>query len=151
MCLIQLCSFLLDLFHFEGHVKLVEPDVHRGSGCINPISLKLLTTIIYILIRRLLLVLRILLVLYPPLSCYIFTYFLLPIGGFPGSSVGKESACKAGHPSSVPGLGRSAGEEIGYPLQYFWASLGAQQVKNLPALRETWVQSLGWEDLLEKG
>ena len=151
MCLIQLCSFLLDLFHFEGHMKLVELDVHTGSGCINPISLNLLTTVIYILIRRLLLVLRILLVLYPPLSCCIFTYFLLPIGGFPGSSVGKESACNAGHPSSVSGLGRSAGKGIGYPLRYSWASLGAQQVKNLPALRETWVRSLGWEDPLEKG
>ena len=150
MCLIQLCSFLLDLFHFEGHMKLVELDVHTGSGCINPISLKLLTTVIYILIRRLLLVLRIL-VLYPPLSCCIFTSFLLPIGGFPGSSVGKESACNAGHPSSVPGLGRSTREGIGYPLRYSWASLGAQQVKNLPALRETWVLSLGWEDPLEKG
>ena len=84
-------------------MKLVELDVHTGSGCINPISLKLLTTVIYILIRRLLLVLRILLVLYPPLSCCIFTYFLLPIGGFPGSSVGKESACNAGHPSLILG------------------------------------------------
>ena len=50
-----------------------------------------------------------------------------------------------------PGLGRSAGEGIGYPLQYFWASLVAQLVKNLPAMWETWVQSLGWEDPLEKG
>ena len=96
-------------------------------------------------------VLRLLLVLYPPLSCYIFSYFLLPTGGFPGSSAGKESTCNAGDPSSVPGLGRSAGEAIGYLLQYSWVSLGAQQVKNLPALMETWVQSLGWEDPLEKG
>ena len=43
-------------------------------------------------------------------------------------------------------LGRSAGEGIGYPLQYSWASLMARLVKNLPAMRETWVQSLGWED-----
>ena len=49
------------------------------------------------------------------------------------------------------GSGRSAGEEIGYPLQSSWASLVAQLVKNPPAMRETWVQSLGWEDLLEKG
>ena len=51
----------------------------------------------------------------------------------------------------IPGLGRSAGEGTGYPLQYSWASLVAQLVKNLPAVRETWVQSLGWEDPLEKG
>ena len=49
------------------------------------------------------------------------------------------------------GLGRSAGEGIGYPLQYSWASLVAQLVKNLAAMRETWVRSLGWEDPLEKG
>ena len=51
----------------------------------------------------------------------------------------------------IPGLGRSTGEEIGYPLQYSWASLVAQLVKNLPAIQETWVQSLGWEDPLETG
>ena len=51
----------------------------------------------------------------------------------------------------IPGLGRSAGKGIGYPLQYSWASLVAQLVKNPPAMRETWVQSLGWEDPLEKG
>ena len=70
---------------------------------------------------------------------------------FPGSSVGKESACNIEDPSSIPGLGRSAGEGIGYPLQYFWASLVARLVKNLPAMQETWVQSLGWEDPLENG
>ena len=48
-------------------------------------------------------------------------------------------------------LGRSAGEGKGYPLQYSWASLVAQLVKNPSAMRETWVQSLGWEDLLEEG
>ena len=51
----------------------------------------------------------------------------------------------------IPGSGRSPGEGIGYPLQYSWTSLVAQLVKNLPAARETWVQSLGWEDTLEKG
>ena len=51
----------------------------------------------------------------------------------------------------IPGSGRSAGEGIGYPLQYSWASLVAQLVKNLPAMRETWVQSLGWQDPLGKG
>ena len=58
---------------------------------------------------------------------------------FPDSSVGKESTCNAGDPSSILGSGRSPGEEIGYPLQYSWASLVAQLVKNLPAVWETWV------------
>ena len=71
--------------------------------------------------------------------------------GFPDSSVGKESACKAGDPSLISGLGRSPGEGIVHPLQYSWASLVAQQVRNPPAMRETWVRSLGWEDPLEKG
>ena len=66
------------------------------------------------------------------------------------SSVGKRSTCNAGDPSSIPGLGRSAGEGIGYPLQYPWTSLVAQLVENLPAVRETWVQFLGQEDTLEK-
>ena len=69
---------------------------------------------------------------------------------FPHSSVGKEYACNAGDPSSIPGLGRSAGEGNGNPLQCSWASLVAQLVKNPPAVQETWIQSLGWEDLLEK-
>ena len=66
-------------------------------------------------------------------------------------SVGKESACNAGDSGSIPGSGRSSGERIGYPLQYFWAFLVAQLVKNSPAMQETLVQSLGWEDPLEKG
>ena len=70
--------------------------------------------------------------------------------GFLGSSAGKESACNVGNPSSIPGLGSSPGEGIGYPLQYSWASLVAQTVKNPPAIREIWVQSLGWEDPLEE-
>jgi len=73
------------------------------------------------------------------------------IFGFPDSSVGKESPCNAGDPGSIPGLRRSPGEGIGYPPQYSWASLMAQLVKNLPAMRETWARSLGWEDSLEKG
>ena len=73
------------------------------------------------------------------------------IVAFPGSLVGKESACNAGNPGSIPGSERSAGEGIGYPLQYSWASLVAQLVKKLPAMWEIWVQSLGWEDPLEKG
>ena len=60
-------------------------------------------------------------------------------GGFPGSSAGKESTCNAGDPGSIPGLGSSPGEGIGYQRQYSWASLVAQTVKNLPALWETWV------------
>ena len=71
--------------------------------------------------------------------------------GFPGGSNGKESACNAGDPGSIPGSGRSTGEGIGYPLQYSWPSLVAQLVKNLSAMWETWVQSLGWEDPLEEG
>ena len=71
--------------------------------------------------------------------------------GFSESSVDKESACKVGNPGSIPGWGRSAGEGIGSPLQESWASLMAQLVKNLPAMRETWAQPLGWEDPLEKG
>ena len=75
----------------------------------------------------------------------------LDIHVFPDSSISKESACNAGDPGSIPGSGRSAREGIGYPLQYSWASLVAQLVKNPPAMRETWVRSLGWEDPLEKG
>ena len=70
---------------------------------------------------------------------------------YPDSSVGKESACNAGDPGSIPGSGRSTGEGTVYPLQYSWGSLVAQLVKNPPAVWETWVQSLGWEDSLEKG
>ena len=61
------------------------------------------------------------------------------------------SACNAGDPGSVPESGRSPGKGIGYPLQYSWASLVAQLVKNPPAMWETWVRSLGWEYPLEKG
>ena len=73
------------------------------------------------------------------------------IWGFPDSSVGKEFACNAGDPGSIPRSGRSAGEGIGYPLQYSWTSLVTQLVKNPPAMWETWVRFLGWEDPLEKG
>ena len=59
--------------------------------------------------------------------------------GFPDNSVGKESSCNAGDPGLIPGSGRSAGEGIGYPLQYSWASLVAQLVKNPPAMLKTWV------------
>ena len=70
--------------------------------------------------------------------------------GFPESSASKEFAWNAGHPGSIPGSGRSSGERIGYPLQHSWSSLVAQLVKNPRAMQETWVQSLGWEDTLEK-
>ena len=71
--------------------------------------------------------------------------------GFPDSSVGKESACNAGDPGLLPGLRRTAGEGTGNPPQYSWAPLVAQLVKNLPATRETWIQSLGWKNPLEEG
>ena len=70
--------------------------------------------------------------------------------GFPGSSVGKESACDAGDPGSIPGSGRSAGEGIGSPLQCSWASLVAELVKNPPAMRENglnpWVGKIPLEE-----
>ena len=88
----------------------------------------------------------------PVLTEYLFYHWGLtyPLG-FPHSSIDKESTCNAGDPGFIPGSGRSAGEGRGYPLQYSWAFLVAQLVKNLPAMRETWVRSLGWEDPLEKG
>ena len=67
------------------------------------------------------------------------------------SQEGKESACNMGDLGLIPGSGRPGGEGIGYPFQYPWASLVAQLVKNPPTMWETWVQSLDWEDLLEKG
>ena len=70
---------------------------------------------------------------------------------FPSSSVGKESTCNEGDPGLIPGSRRPGGEGISYPLQYSWVSLMAQLVKILPAMWETWVQSLGWEEPLEKG
>ena len=63
-------------------------------------------------------------------------------------SAGRESTCNAKDPILIPRLGRCTGEGIDYPLQYSWASLVAQLVKNPPAMRETWVQSPGWEDPL---
>ena len=71
--------------------------------------------------------------------------------GFSCGSAGKESTCNAGDSGLIPGLGRSAGEGIVHPLQYSWASHVAQLVKNLPAMQETWVPSLSWEDPPEKG
>ena len=70
--------------------------------------------------------------------------FIMSYWGFPGSSAGKESICNAGDPSSIPGLGRSDGEGIGYPLQCSWTSLVAQLLKNPPVMRETWVGKIPW-------
>ena len=91
-----------------------------------------------------------LIVPYPFNTLSIFSVLYRTLG-IPHCSVGKESACNAGDPGSIPGSGRSAGEGIGYPLQYFWASLVAQPVKNPSAMQETWAQSLDREDPLEKG
>ena len=73
-----------------------------------------------------------------------------PYVGFPDSSIGEESTCNAGDPGLIPVSGRYAEEGIGYPLQYFGASLVAQLEKNPPAMQETWARSLDWEDPLEK-
>ena len=70
--------------------------------------------------------------------------------GFPYCSDGKESAYNEGNLGLIPGLGRSPGGGHGNPFEYSWASLVAQRVKHLPTMRETWVQSLGQEDPLEK-
>ena len=71
--------------------------------------------------------------------------------GFPGGSAGKESICNAEDPGLIPGLGSSPGEGTGYSLQYSWAFLVSQLLKNLPVMWETWVRFLGREDPLEKG
>ena len=71
--------------------------------------------------------------------------------GFPDGSVIKDLLANAGDMGSIPGSRRSTGGGIAYPLPYSWSSVVAQLVKNPPAIRETWVQSLGWEDPLEEG
>ena len=70
--------------------------------------------------------------------------------GIPGGSEIKKPPVNAGDMGLISGLGRSLGKGNGNPLQYFWDSLVAQLVKNLPAMQKTWVWSLGWEDPLEK-
>ena len=70
--------------------------------------------------------------------------------GFPDGSAGQEYACNEGNPGLISWSGRFTGKGIGYPLQYSWASLVAQLVNNPPAMQEIWVQSLGWEDPLER-
>ena len=76
---------------------------------------------------------------------FVLLSFIYLSRGFPSSSAGKESTCNAGDPGSL------GWEGIGYPFQYSWASLVAQMVKNLPAMWETWVRSLGWQAPLEEG
>ena len=71
--------------------------------------------------------------------------------GFPGGSDSKESVCNEGDLGLIPGFGGSPGKGNGYPLQYSWASLVAQLLKNPPAMKETWVRSLDWEDPLGEG
>ena len=90
-------------------------------------------------------------ILEPKKICQFPLFPLLFDMSFLGSSAGKESACNAWYLSLIPGSGSSPGEGIGYPLQYSWASLVAQLVKNPPAMQEIWVWSLGWEDPLERG
>ena len=85
-------------------------------------------------------------------DCMVFCFFsqqklLYVLALSSDSSVGKESAWNAGNPSTIPVLGRSTGDGI---LQYSWASLVTQLVKNLPAMWEIWVWSLGWEDPVER-
>ena len=77
------------------------------------------------------------------------TEYIFPPDMF-SSSAGKEPTCNAGDPSSIPGSVRYPGEGIGYPLQYSWASLVTQLVKNLPATQDTQILSFGWQDPLEK-
>ena len=88
------------------------------------------------------------------ISACAFVYFTVQYSmewDFPVAQLVKKSTCNAGDPCSIPGSGRSPGEETSHLLQYPWVSLVAQMVKNLPSMWETWDQSLGWEDPLEDG
>ena len=69
--------------------------------------------------------------------------------GFPDSSAGKESACNAGDPSSIPGSISWRRNRLSF--KYSWVSLVAQMVKNLSEMQETWVKFLGWDNPLEEG
>ena len=74
------------------------------------------------------------------MSAYVYYFFEVQlIYEFPGSSAGKESACNAGDPASIPELGRSSVEGIGYLIQYSWVSLVAQMLKNLLPMWDAWV------------
>jgi len=84
---------------------------------------------------------------YSPKRAFFFIAWELVVEHcFPGSSAGRKFDCNARDSSSIPRLGIFPGEGIGYPIQYSWVFLVAQTVKNLPAMKETWVWSLGWED-----
>ena len=83
--------------------------------------------------------------------CVSFYYTAKQLSSFPSSSTGKDSTCNVEGHGLIPGLGSSPVEGIGYPFQYFWAFLVAQMVMNPPAMWETSVWSLGWEDPLEEG
>ena len=73
---------------------------------------------------------------------------IMYVQGFSHNSVGKESTYNAGNPISIPGLERYTGEEIGCPLQYYWASLVAQLAKNPPQCRrpgfDPWTEEIPW-------
>ena len=84
-------------------------------------------------------------------GCYTLLHGNLPNPGIRPRSPTLQVSYMGSYSGSIPGLGRSPGEGIGHPLQCSWAPLGAQTVKNPPAMQETWVQSLGWEDPLEEG
>ena len=121
--------------HYATHLKLIQAIISQCNwmkiphGCIN--------IMIYVLIYD---------------TWFSPTYFMRydRLWGFPGSSAGKESTCNAGDAGSIPGLGKCPGEGVGYPLQDSWAYLVPQTVKNPPAMWETLVRSLAWEDPLEE-
>ena len=71
--------------------------------------------------------------------------------GFPGSSAGKESTCNRGDPGSIPGSGKSPCRRDRLPTPVFLGFTAGSDGKESTAMWETWVQSLGWEDPLEKG
>ena len=79
---------------------------------------------------------------------YFIYHFLISLLGFPDSSAEKKSSCKAGDPGLILGSGSSPGEWVGYTFQSSWASLVAQTVKNPPAMWDTWIRHLSWDDLL---
>ena len=86
--------------------------------------------------------------LLPPIM---FQCIMCHVLGFPNNSVGNESACNAGDPVQFLGWEDPLEKGISYPLQYSWASLVAQLLKNSPAMQGTWVWSLGWTDPLGEG
>ena len=71
--------------------------------------------------------------------------------GFPGDQDGKESAYNAENTGLIPGSGDPLKKGEITHSQYSGAFLVAQSVKTPPAVRESWVRSLGWEDPVEEG